>query len=192
MKREVSDRTILDDFAEDFCKIVDKHCKYIICSGFVAISHGRSRGTEDIDMIIEKLSLDKFKELHDKLVENGFVCIQTNDAKKIYEDYLYQGDSVRYTRKNEMLPEMELKFAKDEIDNFQLNSRIKIPFTGLDVYFPRIEEAIAFKEEYLKSEKDLEDAKHLRIIYEGEIDENYIKEFKEKINKIKMNKQNEK
>ncbi len=61
-------------------------------------------------------------------------------------DYLSKKDSVRYVRKDEFLPEMEIKFAKDEIDNYQLNSRIKIPFTGLEVYFPKIEEAIAFKE----------------------------------------------
>ena len=153
MKREVSNKTILDKFTEDFCKIVDKHCKYIICSGFVAISHGRSRGTEDIDMIIEELSFDNFKKLHKDLIKNGFECIQSEDSKKIYNDYLYKKDSVRYVRKDKFLPEMEIKFAKDEIDNYQLNSRIKIPFTDLDVYFPRIEEAIAFKEEYLKSEK---------------------------------------
>ena len=188
MKREVSDRTILDVFTEDFCNVVDKFCKYFVCSGFVAISHGRSRGTEDIDIIIEKLPLEKFKELHNALVENNFECMQTNDANKIYEHYLSKGNSIRYIREGEMLPEMELKFAKDEIDNFQLNSRIKIPFTELDVYFPKIEEAIAFKEEYLKSDKDLEDARHLRIIYEDKIDEEYIEEFKKKINKIKLKK----
>jgi hypothetical protein len=188
MKREVSDKTILDEFAESFCKIVNEHCKYIICSGFVAISHGRSRGTEDIDMIIEKLSWKDFNELHKDLIKNNFICMQSDNSKSIYADYLSKGDSVRYTPKEHMLPEMEIKFAKDEIDNFQLNSRIKIPFTGLDIYFPRIEEAIAFKEEYLKSDKDIEDAKHLRIIYEDKIDENYIKEFKDKINKIKMHK----
>lgn len=186
MEREVSDRTILDDFTESFCKVVEDHCKYIICSGFVAISHGRSRGTEDIDMIIDKISFEEFDKLHKDLIENKFICIQSENTKSIYEDYLILGDSVRYTPNDNMLPEMEVKFAKDEIDNFQLNSRIKIPFTGLDVYFPKIEEAIAFKEEYLKSEKDLEDARHLRIVYEEELDEDYINEFKKKINKIKM------
>ena len=188
MGREISDKTILDNFTESFCEIVDRHCKYIICSGFVAISHGRSRGTEDIDMIIEKLSLEKFEKLHNDLIENNFICMQSENPKNIYEDYLILGDSVRYTPKNNMLPEMEMKFAKDEIDRDQLNSRVKIPFTELNVYFPKIEEAIAFKEEYLKSEKDLEDAKHLRIIYEDNLDEEYIKKFKEKINKIKMKK----
>jgi hypothetical protein len=60
MERRVKDRTILDKFAEDFCKIIEKYCKYIVCSGFVAINHGRTRGTEDIVMIIEKISKENF------------------------------------------------------------------------------------------------------------------------------------
>lgn len=186
MKREVSDRTILDKFAEDFCKIVNKHVKYIVCSGFVAISHGRSRGTEDIDIIVEKISFERFKHLHEDLIKSGFECIQSKDLNEIFNFYLLEGDSIRYVRKNEFLPEMELKFAKDEIDNNQLNSRVKLSFTELDIYFPKVEESIAFKEEYLKSEKDIEDAKHLRIIYEDKLDEEYIKKFKEKIRRIKL------
>ena len=87
MKREISNRTILDEFAEDFCEVVDKHCKYIICSGFVAIAHGRSRGTEDIDMIMTKLSLEEFEKLHADLIKNNFKCIQSENPKSIYEEY---------------------------------------------------------------------------------------------------------
>jgi hypothetical protein len=55
MSREVKERTILDTFAEDFVDVVKMHAKYIIVSGFVAIAHGRSRGTEDVDIIIERI-----------------------------------------------------------------------------------------------------------------------------------------
>ncbi len=188
MKRGIGDKTILDLFVEDFCKVVEKHCKYIVCSGFTAIAHGRSRGTEDIDMIIERLTEKEFIKLHNDLIKNGFECMQSNDAKKIYNDYLVNGDSVRYTRKGEFLPEMEIKFAKDELDLEQIKERRKIPFTGLDVYFSSIESNIAFKEEYLGAEKDLEDARHLRILYEGKLDLEKIKEIKDKIRKYRFNK----
>ena len=49
MDRRVSDRNILDEVCTKFCKILERHCKYIVVSGFVAISSGRTRGTEDID-----------------------------------------------------------------------------------------------------------------------------------------------
>ena len=188
-ERNIEDRTILDEFAEQFCDIVNKHCKYIVCSGFVAIAHGRTRGTEDIDMIVEKLNKEQFINLHKDLIKGGFVCIQSDSADSIYVDYLSNGDSVRYVTqdKNFFPPEMEIKFAKDELDNEQLNSRTKLPLTKLDIYFSSIEGNIAFKEELLKSQKDLEDAKHLRIIYEGKFDEDKINEIKQKIRRIKLN-----
>jgi len=187
MERQVEDRTILDNFTEKFCVIVERHCKYIVCSGFVAIAHGRSRGTEDIDMIIEKIPLDRFVLLHEDLIKNGFICMQSNDLKSIYEDYLVGGMSVRYVEDSEGFfpPEMEIKLAKDSLDEEQLNERVKLPLTGLDIYFSSIEGNIAFKEELLKSDKDMEDAKHLRIIYK--IDEEKINVTKEKIRRMRLN-----
>ena len=187
-RRVVDDKTILDKFVEEFCGIIEKHVKYIVCSGFVAISHGRSRGTEDIDMITEKISQEKFIELHKDLVRNGFVCIQSDKPEDIYSTYLSKGDSVRYVWDKEgyFPPEMEIKFAKDELDLEQLRTRTKLPLTGLDIYFSSIEGNIAFKEEWLKSDKDMEDAKHLRIIYEDSINEDKINEIKQKIRRIRM------
>jgi hypothetical protein len=188
MRRGIGDKTILETFTEDFCKVVEKHCKYIVCSGFVAIAHGRSRSTEDIDMIIEKLPKDKFVKLHKDLIKAGFECMQSSDGIKVYDDYLCSGLSVRYTRKGEFLPEMEIKFAKDELDNEQIKNRTKIPFTDLNVYFSSIESNIAFKEELLRADKDLEDAKHLRIIYEGKLDEDKINKIKKQIKKYRFGK----
>src|SRR3989344_3032504 len=123
-ERKIGDRTILDKFAEQFCDIVDKHCKYIVCSGFVAIAHGRTRGTEDIDMIVEKLNKEQFIYLHKDLIKGGFVCVKSDFPDSIYDDYLNEGVSVRYVQKGKDFfpPEMEIKFAKDSLDEEQLNS----------------------------------------------------------------------
>lgn len=190
MERNVDDKTILDKFTEEFCSIVDKHCKYIICSGFVAIAHGRSRGTEDIDMIIEKLSKDKFTKLHQDLINHDFICIQSDSPEAVFDIYLSKGISVRYVWKGEghFPPEMEIKFAKDKLDEEQINARVKLPLTGLDVYFSTVESNIAFKEEYLKSDKDMEDARHLRIIYKEKINEDEIYRIKEKIKVMRFKK----
>ena len=67
--RGIGEKNILDDFCTKFCSIVEKHCRYIVVSGFVAISSGRTRATEDIDLIIEKLNLEKFKNLHADLMK---------------------------------------------------------------------------------------------------------------------------
>ncbi len=188
MKREIDDKTILDKFIEDFAKILERHCKYIVVSGFVAIAHGRSRGTEDIDIIIEKLSKENFIKLHTDLIRGGFDCMQSDDAEIIYEDYLNRKESVRYVRKSEgyFPPEAELKFAKDSLDEEQLKTRVKLSLTGLDIYFSSIEMNIAFKEELLKSEKDMEDARHLRIIYKKQISEENINKIKKKIKELRL------
>jgi len=182
-ERRVDNRTILDNFVEDFCEIVEKHVKYIVCSGFVAIAHGRARGTEDIDMIIEKLSKKDFTSLHKDLIKAGFVCIQSDSPLVIFDNYLAKGSSVRYVWKDEGFfpPEMEIKFPKDKLDEEQIMERQILPLTGLKVYFSSIESNIAFKEEYLGTQKDLEDAKHLRIIYKGKISEEKINDIKQKI-----------
>src|SRR3989344_8388937 len=185
MGREVSDKNILDRFVLDFCRIIEKHAKYIIVSGFVAISSGRARGTEDIGMIIPALVFKAFKELHEDLIKNDFVCMQSESAKEIFE-YLKDRLSVRYTYKDRPLPEMELKFAKDELDRMQLSTRVKLPLTGLDVWFSSVNMNIAFKEEYLKSEKDLKDAVHLRKVYPELVNEHEINNIKKLIKELKL------
>ena len=185
MERGVGDRNILDEFAEEFCRIVERHIKYIVVSGFVAISHGRRRSTEDIDMIIEKVSKEKFTKLHNELIKAGFECLQSTKIDDIYE-YLENKDSIRYVRKGTFLPpEMEIKFTKDEIDELQLRTRKKLSFTGLNIWFSSIEMNVAFKEEYLKSDKDLEDAKHLRIVYKDNINNEEIEKIKVMIKKLR-------
>ena len=177
--RRVGDRNTLDRFTEDLCAVINKHARYIIVSGFVAIASGRARATEDVDMILERVSKERLIKMHEDLDKAGFECMQSSNPEEVYE-YLDKGDNVRYTRKeNKMFPpEMDIHFAKDELDEWQLRERQKIPLTGLNVWFSSIEFNIAFKEELLRSEKDIEDAIHLRKMFNGRFSE-------ERINKIK-------
>jgi len=185
MKREISDRNILDKFVLDFCRVIEKHTDYIIVSGFVAIASGRTRGTEDIDMIIPRTNFEKFGEIHNELIKNNFICMQSDNSKEIYE-YLEENMSIRYTNKDKPLPEMEVKFAKDKLDYLQLKTKIKLPLTGIDVWFSSINMNLAFKEEYLKSSKDIEDAEHLRTVYEELVNETEINEIKKLIRELRL------
>jgi len=186
MDRRIKDRNILDEICIKFCKVLERHCRYIVVSGFVAISSGRTRGTEDIDVISEGLEKPAFSLLHKDLVKKGFVCMQGSDPEALYEDYLKDSASIRYTYKEHILPEMEFKLAKDALDEYQLRNRVKLPMTGLDVWFSSINANIAFKEELLKSDKDIEDAKHLRIVYSSQVDEKEISNIKRMIKKMRL------
>ena len=185
MERQVKDRNILDKFCEEFCSIVEKHCRYIVVSGFLAIASGRTRGTEDIDMIIERLNFDKFRLLFNDLTKKSFACMQSSDAEEVYS-YLKDNISVRFTWKEKALPEMEVKFAKDILDEYQLKNRVKLELTELDIWFSNVNVNIAFKEELLKSPKDLEDARHLRIVYAEQVDEKDIQSVKQLIKRYRL------
>jgi len=174
----VDDKTLLDKFVEEAAGIVSKYCKYAVVSGFVAIASGRSRGTEDIDMIIERVPKEVFRRMHADFEKAGFEALQSASADKLYDMYLRQKTSIRYVKEGTYVPELELMFAKDRLDDDQLENRVKLPLTGLDVYFSSVETNIAFKEEMLKSDKDMEDARHLRMVYSDDIDEDEINRIK--------------
>ena len=177
MERAIKERSILDKFCIEFCNVLEKHTQYIIVSGFVAIASGRARGTEDIDCIISRLSAESFGKIHQALAHAGFAAIQSDDASELYR-YLADNTSIRYTWKDRPLPEMNIKFAKDALDDYQLKTRQKLPLTGLHVWFSSVNMNIAFKEELLKSDKDIEDAKLLRMVYAENIDEDEINNIK--------------
>ena len=64
--------TELDLFVRDFLDILKKYSDYLIVSGFVSISTGRVRGTEDIDVFVPLLDENKFKRLFEDLDKGGF------------------------------------------------------------------------------------------------------------------------
>jgi len=185
MDRQISDKNILNQFCLKFCRTLEKHTEYIVVSGFVAIASGRTRGTEDIDIIIRGMNFENFSELHRDLLKSGFICIQSPKEKEIF-DYLDENSAVRYTLKNQSIPEIELKFEKDNLDDYQFKTKEKLVLTGLDIWFSSVNMNIAFKEELLKSPKDLEDANYLRLVYKEKINEKEINKIKNMIIKLRL------
>ncbi len=185
MERSISDRNVLDSFCEHFCTVIEQYAQYVVVSGFVAIASGRTRGTEDIDMIMERLHKDNFDSLFADLCKVGFECMQTCDPTEAYS-YLKDNLSIRFTLRDHPLPEMELKFVKDPLDEYQIRTKTKLELTGLDIWFSNINVNLAFKEELLKSPKDLEDAAHLRVVYAERVDENEIQNVKTMIRRYRL------
>lgn len=181
-----TDSNWLVEFCQSFCKILENFSKYIVVSGFFVISSGRSRATEDIDIIMEPIDYDTFEKMFDELKKNDFDCLQSSNPHEIYYNYLMERIPIRFIKDNKLIPNVELKFVKDEIDKYQMKTRKIVEFTGLDIYFSSIEANIAFKEELLKSPKDLDDANYLRIVYSEIINEQEIKKLKGLIRKYRL------
>lgn len=82
LDKELND---LDKLAIDFVRILDSSgIRYVLVSGYVAILFGRSRSSEDIDVMVEKMSEEQFLELSDKITKS-FDCIITDNPKSAYE-----------------------------------------------------------------------------------------------------------
>jgi disulfide oxidoreductase YuzD len=168
--------TNLDKFVKKFIEILSKNnIKYVIISGYVAIFFNRTRHTEDIDAFLENMSKEKFKILWNDLI-NEFDCLNTPDSDEAY-DYLIDNLSLRFAEKGTIMPNMEIKFPKSKIDKFALASKIKVKVNDEYIFhISNIEMQIAFKN-YLGSDKDLEDAKHLEIIFLEYINKERLKYF---------------
>ena len=163
--RKIND---LDKFVLDFVSLLEE---YVIVSGYVSILTGRSRATEDVDLLIPELNKAKFENIWDKLYSKGFECLNTSISGEAYnslKDY-----AIRFSRKGKPIPNMEFKIIKNDIDRYSFEHKIKVRLKeGLLLISP-LEMQIAYKL-YLGSEKDIEDAKHLYIL------------FKDKLNKVEL------
>ena len=116
----------LDSFTLDFIAALDKlSLRYVIVSGYVAILFGRSRASEDIDIILEKMDRQKFHTLWNSL-KDGFECIITSSEDEAYTNYLQSGLALRFARKGSFIPNIEVKFPKDSLAHLSLQVRKKV------------------------------------------------------------------
>ena len=159
---------MLDSFVLDFTQMLEGRVRYVIVSGYVAILFGRSRGTEDIDIIIEHLAKEDFGMLHRTAIAKGYNFLNPEDEQGLFE-MLDEGLAIRAAQGDRVIPNVELKFSKDDFDRFSLDNRLKAIIGRRHVYISPIELQIAYKL-WLGSDKDIEDATYLWELFEDRID----------------------
>ncbi len=161
LDRELSE---LDQKVLDFVQILGKHVKYVLISGYVAILFGRTRTTEDVDFIIAPMSKKEFEIMYTDLIEHGFWALNADDISELYA-MLQEKLAIRFAERGMAVPNMEVKFVRDQLDILTLQSKVKVSTKGGDIYVGNIEQQIAYKILVLASQKDLEDAKHLQKLF---------------------------
>ncbi len=163
----------LDKFVIKFIRILEKHSDYVIVSGYVAILFGRSRTTEDVDIIIPVMEKKKFIELYRELLSSGFWALNSSTADDLF-DLLSSNIAIRIAEDGEVEPNIEIKFAKSNVDRESLNKKIRIMIGECSLYTSPLELQIAYKERILGSEKDMEDARHLRVVFEKDLNKDLL------------------
>ena len=175
----------LDNLVIDFISILNKYAKYVIVSGYVAILFGRSRTSEDIDIIVEKIDFSTFNKFWIEIYKKKFECINTKDVKVAHKEYLSSGTSIRFSRKDSFIPNVEFKFPKVELDNWTLSERKKVILNDYQLFISPLELQIPYKL-FLGSEKDIEDAKHIYRVFQDKIDYVILQEFNQKFKTIDL------
>lgn len=160
--------TLLDELALDFSEMLQRHgIKHVFVAGYVAILFGRSRVSEDIDIIVEKISMDNFISFWDKLED--YYCHNTSDASEAYREYLENEIALRFSKEDVVIPNIEFKIANTDQQESVLDEEITVELNGKVLPIAPIESQISYKL-FLGSKKDIEDARYLFEIFEDELD----------------------
>jgi hypothetical protein len=181
----------LDIFLRDFLDVLKKYSDYLVVSGFVSISTGRTRGTEDIDVLFKVLDKEKFEKLFNDLIGNGFWCYQGDSVDEVYS-YVKELESIRFSKKNQLFPNIEF-IPIDEskkLKYFEFVRGRKLRVEDFEFKIPPLEFEILYKEIVLAGDKDLADAKHLRKFFSDILSEEKFKEYGDFIRKEKDEKRN--
>lgn len=172
--------TALDEFVSDFMKLLEGYTDYVIVSGYVGILFGRARGTEDIDTIIRYMNKDTFTSFYQRLSREGYYFLNPEDVTGLYE-MLEEGLRVRIAKEDTIIPNIELKFVKDDFDRYSIDNRLEVVIGEKHLFISPIELQIPYKL-YLGSDKDIEDAVYLWDIFKGEIDVSLLGRFMKALN----------
>ncbi len=171
--RELS---LLDSFVISFTEhLSSNNIKYAIVSGYVAILFGRSRISEDVDILIEHISFEKFLKFWSG-IEQKYECLNTSNPYEAYNDYLENHHAIRIAKKGSFIPNIELKFVKNDLDRYSLEHRKHVKLADRSLYLSPLELQIPYKL-FLRSEKDIEDARFLFKLFQENLDIGLLKKF---------------
>jgi len=190
-KREIKlDRELskLDKFVLDFIKVLEKHIDYVIISSYVSILLGRTRATEDVDLLVSPITLKEFEFLWEDLEKNNFECINTSNTKEAFG--MLKEHAIRFFKKGKPVPNIEFKVIKTDLDKFSFENKIKVILGKIGLLISPLELQIAYKlflaadgtDEELQSDKDIEDARHLYKLFKEKINKEEFLSFIDKLN----------
>ncbi|RLI81116.1 hypothetical protein DRP07_07995 [Archaeoglobales archaeon] len=173
--------TELDRFVFEFLELIPE-IKYVIVSGYLSILFGRSRGTEDIDILVERFDENTFGMLYNRLRSEKYYFLNPGGVRELYQT-LKEGLAVRTSKEGMIIPNIELKFVRDDIERYSLENRVRLILendTSFELYISPIELQIPYKL-YLGGDKDIEDAVYLWEIFKKYLEREKLKKFMGKL-----------
>lgn len=153
----------LDELAISFSRVLtDLDIDHVFISGYVVILAGRSRATQDIDVLIERLNESTVDRLVERLRAEGYwgAAIPLDDMYTM----LARNDNIWLAPEDEVIPHLEVKFVADEFDRASLDSATIAEIDDVELPIGPLELQIAYKL-YLGDATSFEDAVHLYTLF---------------------------
>jgi len=173
--------SIIDSSVLDFSDILTRNnIKHVLISGYIPMLFGKNGEIEDIDILIQNISFEKFLKLWLE-IENTYECKNTSDPVDAYNAYLKNYHSVVISKKEANIPYFKMKIIKNEIDRYVLKYRRIVRLGERHLYISPVEMEISY---HLSrgSEKEIEDARYLYNLFNENLDkalmDRYLKELK--------------
>jgi len=114
-----------------------------------------------------------------RLSNEGYYFLNPEDEKGLYE-MLEDGLRVRVAKEDMIIPNIELKFVRDDFDKYAIDERREVIIGGEHLFISPIELQIPYKL-YLGSDKDIEDAVYLWEIFKEKIDKVLVGTFMQEL-----------
>lgn len=169
----------LDELAIEFSRILDQFgIEHAFVAGYVAILAGRTRATQDIDVLIEEISQNTARSLIERLDEANF----WGPAMPLGElfDMLRAGDPIWIARAEQITPHLEVKFPSDKFDRASLSESFPAQIGGAQIPIGPLELQISYKL-YLGTQTDFEDAIHLYTLFAESLRTDTLEEWVEEL-----------
>lgn len=157
--------------------------EYVVVSGYVTILTGRSRATEDVDVVLERLSETELADLADRLDVAGYWGMAM--PLEQLGDMLLDGERLRIAEEDEIFPNFEVWLASTNVDREALRTAITAEIGEHELSISSIELRIAYKLRLAKDAesidgKDFEDALHLYLTFRDRFNADRLEQYVER------------
>ena len=161
--------SIIDSSVLDFSDILKRNnIRHVLISKYIPMLFGKNGEIENIDILIQNISFEKFLKLWLE-IENTFECKNTTDPVDAYNAYLKNYHSISISKKGSHFPYLKMKIIKNEIDRYVLKYRKIIRLGERHLYISPIEMEISYNLSR-GSEKEIEDARYLYNLFNQKLD----------------------
>ncbi len=173
--------SMLDNFVMDFVKILRNHnIKHVIISGYVANLFGQIRTNEEVNILIQHITFEKFLKFWLEF-EKEYECVNTVDPIDAYNAFLVNHHAIAIARKNSPAPNIKLKFIKNEHERFTLKYRKTVRIDDKILFISPLETLI-LNDLFRGFEKDIEDARFLFKLFKNELNLELMERFRSELN----------